>query len=155
MTGMRDAEALLLRRYVIERTVGRVPAAEWARYEPTIGGWLYCDERSARTAQHRRRLRRPGALWCPVLGNRIEIAQDRALQADFETVDVDGWSRLAAAVRARPSDCLRRWREAGRRIIAAMAADPSGDRPPLGKLAAWPSRRGIGSRSLLSSEYQG
>jgi len=152
---MRDAEALLLRRYVIERAAGRVPAAEWARYEPTIGAWLYCDEWEARTAQHRCRLRRPGALWCPVLGNRIDIARDGALQAYFETVDVDGWSRLSAAVRARPSDCLRRWREAGRRIISAMAADPSGDRPPLGKLAGWPVRRGIGSRSLLGNENQG
>lgn len=151
---MRDPEALLLRRYVIERAAGRVPAAEWVRYDSTLSAWLYCDEAAARASAHRRRLRRFGAPWCPVLGSRIGIAQDQALQAYFETVEVDGWSRLATAVRARPGDCLRRWRETGRRIIAAMAIHPSGDRPPPGRLAGWPARRGTGPRSLLGSGRQ-
>jgi hypothetical protein len=155
MTGMCDKEALLLRRYVIERAAGRIPAAEWVRYEPALGAWLYCDERTARTAQYRRRLRKPDALWCPVLGNRIGIAANVALQAFFETIEADGWPRLAAAVRVRPSDCLRRWRESGRRIIAAMAANPSGDRPPPGRLVGWPTRRGTGLRSLLTGGHSG
>lgn len=149
---MRDPETLLLRRYVLERAAGRVPAAEYARLEEMgegIGAWIRCDRQTAQAARHWRRLRRAGTLWCPVLGSRLDIAQDAALQAFFMTIPDDDWSRLAAAVRARPSDCLRRWQQAGRRILVAAAAVAMGNPPPPGRLAGWPGQRGTGPRSLL------
>jgi hypothetical protein len=151
---MRDPEAQLLRRYVLERAAGRIPAAEYVRLEevaPGVGGWIRCDEKTARESEHWRRLRRPGALWCPVLGNRLGVAQDVALQAYFLTVPEDGWQRLANEVRRCPLECLRRWRDAGRRILAASVAQTSGALPPPGRLAGWPAQRGIGSRSLQAN----
>jgi hypothetical protein len=148
---MYDPEAQLLRRYVLERAAGRTPAAEYVRLEevaPGVGGWIRCDEKTARESEHWRRLRRPGALWCPVLGNRLGIAQDVALQAYFLTVPEGGWQRLADEVRRRPSQCLRHWRDAGRRILAASAGTTTGRPPPQGRLAGWPAHRGTGSRSL-------
>lgn len=153
---MRDPEAQLLRRYVLGRAAGRIPAAEFVRLEevaPGLGGWIKCDEKTAKESEHWRRLRKPGALWCPVLGNHLGIAQDVALQAYFLTVSEDGWQRLANEVRRRPSGCLRRWRDAGRRILRASVAQTSGALPPPGRLAGWPARRGTGSRSLLSHRY--
>lgn len=145
---MRDPDAILLRRYVIDRAAGRV-ASEWSRYDEELGAWVRCTELAARSAEHWRRLRRPGTLWCPVLGNRLKIAQDMALQAYFLTIPEDSWSRLANAVRSRPRHCLYRWRETGRRILNATAVHSSGEQSPPGKLTGWPRARGRGARSLI------
>jgi hypothetical protein len=62
---MRDPEAQLLRRYVLERAAGRIPTAEYVRLEevaPGVGGWIRCDEKTARESEHWRRLRKPGGV---------------------------------------------------------------------------------------------
>lgn len=138
----------LLRRYVIRRASGK-PASEYVRLVNLDGmaAWLECSEREARAGSRWQRVRQPSQPWCPVLGNRLGIAEDVALMAFFETVPDDDWRRHEIAVRTRPTRCLREWRETGRRLIAASRAMEAGHRTP-GKLAGWPVKRGAGPRSL-------
>jgi len=144
----RAPETTLLRRYVFERTAGRTPRKEFARYHSGIGAWIRCDETTARDSAHWRRLRKLAAPWCPILGPQTSIADDDALQAYFATVPEDGWQRLAALVGKRPTTCLREWRESGRRILDAVSLDHPRRAAPPGKLAGWPIGRGTGRRSL-------
>jgi hypothetical protein len=144
----RGPETILLRRYVLERAAGRVPRQEYARYDSSVDAWVRCDEAAARDAEHWRRLRKPAAPWCPVLGPQTDIADDDALQAFFVTAADDGWQRLAARVGKRPTACLREWRESGRRILDAVSLDHPRRAAPPGKLAGWPIGRGTGRRGL-------
>lgn len=114
-----------LRRYVIERESGRVPHPEWCFYEASIGAWIRADKATAKRHQHYRRIRKSGQHWCDVMGHRTSVADDVVLQTYFLTVDPDGWSRLAAAVREHPRRCLREWAASGMRIISAVTDDPA------------------------------
>lgn len=145
-------ETTLLRRYVIERAAGRMPCKEYARYDFDIGAWVRCDEIAARESIHWRRLRKPGAPWCPILGPLTDIDEDDDLQAFFETIPEDGWQRLAAGVGKRPTACLREWTESGRRILNAVSGNHPRNGAPHGKLVGWPTGRGTGRRSLFRVE---
>jgi len=140
----------LLRRYVIDRASGRSPRPEWSYYSPDLGAWLRVDETAARRYEHYRRIRQEGRPWCNVLGHRTDVADDQPLQVYFLTVQSDEWPRLALAVMRAPTRCLRQWRSAGQRLIAAVdpsAASPSGTTS--GPLSDWPKARGTGPRSML------
>lgn len=152
---MIDPDAKLLRRYVIERSAGRVPCPEYMRFieietidGPPNGAWQRCSETEARAAPRWRRLRIPGRPWCPVLGPRVGIARDVQLQAHFATVPDGDWYRMEQRARHHPERCLAEWRAAGRRLIDAADAATAGRRAP-GRLRGWPGRRGGGLRSLL------
>lgn len=118
-----------------------------------VGGWIRCDEKTAREAEHWRRFRKPGALWCPIIGNHLGIAQDAALQAYFLTVPEDGWQHLASGRGLAPDVAVPCWRDAGRRVLRTSSVQMSGALPPPGRLAGWPARPGTGPRSLLSYRY--
>jgi hypothetical protein len=92
-------------------------------------------------------MRISGRPWCPVLGNRPDIAQDVALQSHLAAVPDDDWLRLEQDVRRHPRRCLSAWRAAGRRLIEAARAAAAGHRTP-GKPSGWPIKRGTESRSL-------
>lgn len=92
-------------------------------------------------------MRIPGRPWCPVLGNRQDIAQDIALQSYFAMADDDDWFRLEQEVRRHPRRCLSEWRATGRRLIEVARAAAAGHRAP-GRLSGWPIKRGTGPRSL-------
>jgi len=146
-----DRDAVLLRRYVVRRSSGAYPCPEYARRVPieNVGfAWQRCDERAARAADRWKRMRIPGRPWCPVLGNRLDIAQDVMLQSFFAIAGDDDWFRLEQEVRRQPRRCLSEWRAAGRRLIEAAQAAAAGHRAP-GKLSGWPAKRGTGARSLV------
>lgn len=146
---MGDPDVSRLRRYVNRRARGDVHN-EYVRYDPGIGAWLLCDQRTAWAHERWRRIRHRGQPWCPVLGRDATIAKDTALQAFFETVMPDEWRRLELEVSRRPMRCLREWREQGNRLIQAARVTIEARNVP-GKLADWPSRRGTGARSVLPS----
>lgn len=142
----------VLRRYVIRRATGG-PCPEYARLVligRSLAAWVRSDERAACASDRWRRIRLPGGPWCPVLGHILVIAQDVALQAYFETISAEGWKTLEIDVRRSPARCLREWRAAGHRIIAAATAASRGRGLP-GRLSGWPAKRGSGARSLLGS----
>uniref|UniRef100_A0A9E8CTG9 Uncharacterized protein n=1 Tax=Bosea sp. NBC_00436 TaxID=2969620 RepID=A0A9E8CTG9_9HYPH len=145
-----DRDAVLLRRYVIRRSSGAYPCPEYARRIEIdgIGAWQRCDERAARAADRWKRMRVPRRPWCPVLGNRLDIAQDLALQSFFAIADDADWFRMEQDVRRHPRRCLAEWRAAGHRLIVAAQAAAAGHRAP-GKLSGWPPKRGTGPRSLI------
>ncbi|WP_316232940.1 hypothetical protein [Bradyrhizobium sp. SZCCHNPS2010] len=139
-----------LRRYVIERASGRTPRHEYAFYEPRLGVWIRCDEMTARRHEHHRRIRIEGRPWCEVMGLQTAVADDFPLQTYFLTITPDDWPHLAVAVHEHPARCLRDWRDAGSRIIAAVsdvATSPTPETP--GPLDSWPAARGTGQRSML------
>lgn len=140
----------VLRRYVIDRASGRSPRAEWSYYSPDIGAWVRADEPAARRHEDHRRNRQGGRPWCDVLGHRIDVADDIALQLFFLTILPDDWRRLAIAVAQHPTRCLREWRASGHRLMVAVdpSATPSGTVTP-GPLSDWPKARGTGPRSML------
>lgn len=145
-----DRDAALLRRYVIRRSEGAYPCPEYARRVPIEGvgfAWVRCNDPTARASDRWRRMRIPGRPWCPVLGNRLDIAQDVPLQAYFAGVPDSDWFRMEQDVRRHPRRCLSAWRAAGRRLIEAARAAAAGHRAP-GRLSGWPIKRGTGSRSL-------
>ncbi|WP_020180265.1 hypothetical protein [Methylopila sp. M107] len=146
-----DAESLALRRYVRERAAGRA-AAEWSRYDPTIGAWLAADEVGAADAKGLglpwRRVRQAGAPWCQVLGADVSVARDDELQAHLATFDVDdlpAWRRAWKGCARHPRQSLAEWRASGARLLAAATGGPV----TAGPLAALFQRRGTGRRSLL------
>lgn len=136
----------VLRRYVIDRASGRSPRAEWSYLSSDIGAWVRADETTARRHEHRRRIRMEGRPWCDVLGHRTDVADEQALQVYFLTIQPDQWPRLAFAAAIAPTRCLREWREAGARLIAAVE---SGIEPRSETLSGWPKARGTGPRSML------
>lgn len=140
----------VLRRYVIDRASGRSPRSEWSYHSPDIGAWILSDEATARRHEHHRRIRMDGLPWCDILGHRTDVADDETLQIYFLTVASDGWSSHAIAVMRAPKRCLREWRSAGSRIIAAVnpEAAPSA-MAGSGPLSGWPQARGTGPRSML------
>lgn len=138
-----------LRRYVIDRATGRTPHAEWSYYSPDIGAWILVSETTARQHEYHRRVRIEGQPWCDVLGHRTAVADDTALQTFFLTITPDGWHRLAIDVAQHPKRCLREWRAAGARIIAAVDPDAAPSRATAGPLSEWPTSRGTGPRSML------
>lgn len=140
----------VIRRYVIDRACGRMPRKEWEFCASDIGAWIRADETTARQHEHHRRVRTEGQPWCDVLGHRTAVRDDLALQVYFETIPHDDWPRVAIAVMRRPTRCLRDWRAAGARIIAAVdpGAGPSGTLGS-GPLSGWPKARGTGARSML------
>lgn len=145
-------DAALLRRYVVRRSEGAYPCPEYARRISVEGVgfvWVRCNESTARASDRWRRMRIPGRPWCPVLGNRLGIAQDVELQSYFATVSDSDWFRLEQDVRRHPRRCLSLWRAAGHRLIEAALAVAAGHRVP-SRLSGWPITRGAGSRSLAS-----
>lgn len=110
-----------LRRYVIDRASGQTPRHEFAFFAPGVGAWIRADEITARRHEYWRRIRIKGRDWCDVLGHQTSVRDDVALQTFFMTFALDDWPSLAAAVREHPARCLRDWRTAGSRIIAAVA----------------------------------
>lgn len=147
------ADERLLRRYVIARAAGR-RMPEWTYFIPEIvpglSAWKYADARTVKEAEHWRRIRRPGAPWCPWLGNHLSIASDDALQVHFLTISEDGWARMETVVRASPARCLAEWRAAGARLIEVVRASASGA-PTSGKLTGWPAARGDGPRTPIGA----
>ncbi|WP_315756021.1 hypothetical protein [Bradyrhizobium sp. SZCCHNRI2007] len=140
----------ILRRYVIERALGRTPRVEWAFYASDLGAWIRCDEMAAKRHEHHRRIRKDGLPWCEVLGHRTDVRDDEALQVFFLTLALGDWSQLAAAVREHPKRCLRDWSAAGARIIAAVSRVTGVIAHEMaGPLAGWPASRGTGQRSML------
>lgn len=142
----------LLRRYIVARAAGRL-MPEWSYFIPQIvpglSAWVRADDRTAKRAEHWRRIRRSGAPWCLWLGNQLAIAEDTALQAFFLTVPEGAWGRMETAIRRSPLRCLRDWRANGHRLIEALQDDS--DLPHThGPLSRWPARRGVGTRSLLA-----
>ena len=137
----------ILRRYVIDRAAGRTPRPEWSYYSRDIGAWLLADETIARRHEHHRRIRVDGLPWCDVLGHRVDVRDDLALQTYFLTMTPNDWHRLAIDVMRRPKRCLRDWRAAGALIIAAV--DPGAAASGPGPLSDWPESRGTGLRSVL------
>lgn len=145
-----ERDAALLRRYVIRRSSGAYPCPEYVRGIPIEGvglAWVRCNEPAARGSDRWKRMRIPGRPWCPVLGNRLTVAQDVELQSYFATVPDSDWFRLEQDVRRHPRRCLSAWRAAGHRLIEAVRAVAAGHRAP-GRLSGWPITRGAGSRSL-------
>lgn len=138
-----------LRRYVLNCAAGRTPRSEWAYYESDIGAWLLADKSAARRHEHHRRVRVDGRPWCDVLGHRTDVADDLPLQTFFLTISPDDWSRLAIEVTQRPKRCLKDWRAAGARIIAAVDPDAAASGTAAGPLSEWPTSRGTGPRSML------
>lgn len=141
-------DAIALRRYARERAAGR-SATEWTVYDASLGAWLAADEVTATTSgRDWRRVRQPSEPWCSILGRDLSIASDDELQATFATLaddDLSAWRRLYIAADRTPSGCLAEWRVRGRRLLAAVSAEPGS---AAGTLAARFADRGTGKRSL-------
>ncbi len=147
-----ERDGALLRLYVIRRSSGAYPCPEYARRVPIEGvspAWVECDEPAARGSDRWNRMRIQGRPWCRILGTRLNIVQDIALQSFFATATDDDWLRLEQEVRRHPRRCLSAWCAAGHRVIEAIRAAAAGHRAP-GRLSGWPIKRGTGSRSLAS-----
>ncbi|KTQ97828.1 hypothetical protein NS226_04125 [Aureimonas ureilytica] len=142
-------EARALRRYVRERAAGRA-ATEWVTYDDRIRAWTAAASEADATTSGRpwRRVRQPGEPWCAVLGRDLTVARDDALQAVFVALaddDLSGWRRLFLSADRDPERCLSDWRARGRRLLAAVSAEPG---TSVGNLAGRFAARGMGKRSL-------
>ncbi|WP_062224553.1 MULTISPECIES: hypothetical protein [unclassified Aureimonas] len=141
-------EAVALRRYVRERAAGRA-APEWVTYDDRLRAWVVAASEAAATTSGRdwRRVRQPSEPWCSTLGRDLTIAADDSLQAMFATIedgDPSAWRRLFLDVDRAPGRCLTDWRARGRRLLAAVSAEPGASGSLAGKFAL----RGKGKRSL-------
>ena len=142
-------EARALRRYVRERAAGRA-APEWVTYDDRLRAWTAAASEAYATTSGRpwRRVRQPSEPWCAVLGRALTVAADDALQAVFATMSDDdpgAWRRLFLDVDRAPARCLSDWRARGRRLLAAVSAEPGAGG---GSLAGRFAARGAGKRSL-------